>query len=161
MLFFRQFIRRYADGRFKKGLSDRMSWIHFLAYDKGRGGLLTDLAKYKYPQTQKRNLGHDNTKKPFPSIEEIKKWDKERIVNFLESKKGELERECLIKETSKAEANDLVHVFVDNSNIAIEGKHTIGELENLGSFDYERDSRYFNQLRIDYGRLLTTVQCAP
>ncbi|RIB08327.1 hypothetical protein C2G38_2252099 [Gigaspora rosea] len=65
----------------------------------------------------------------------------------------------LIKEISKAEANDLVHVFVDNSNITIEGKYTIAELENLGSFDCERDSRYFNQLRIDYGRLLTTVQC--
>ncbi|CAG8487813.1 8513_t:CDS:2, partial [Cetraspora pellucida] len=52
----------------------------------------------------------------------------------------------LIKEISKAEANDLVHVFVDNSNITIEGEYTV-------------DSHYFNQLRIDYGRLITTVQC--
>ncbi|KAF0510058.1 nyn domain-containing protein [Gigaspora margarita] len=224
MLFFRPFIRRYAGGHFKKGLSDRMSWIHFLGYDirealtrskllKGRrDGLLTDLAKYKCPQTQKRNLVHDNTKNPFPSVEEIKKWKKEQVIKFLESKKDELELEevdiniinrnrisgsafllltdeklrniglslgpaitvaHLVKEISKAfppiykESNDLVYVFVDNSNIAIEGKYTVGNLEHLGSFDYEKNSRYFNQLCIDYGRLLKTVQhghklgCAP
>ncbi|CAG8617493.1 10652_t:CDS:1, partial [Paraglomus occultum] len=186
MLFFRPFIRCYADGHHKKGLS-----------------LLTNLAKYKFlkcPKIQKRNLGYDNTKKHFPSVEEIKKWKTEQVITFLESKKDELRLEevdfniinrnmisgssflllteeklrniglslspaitiaHLVKEISKAfppEPNDLVYIFVDNSNITIEGKYTVGDLECLGSFDYERSTHYFSQLRIDYGRLLKTVQ---
>ncbi|CAG8796709.1 14337_t:CDS:2, partial [Gigaspora margarita] len=199
----KNFIKQQEWDQLKKELCEK-NWR--------RDGLLTDLAKYKCPQTQKRNLVHDNTKNPFPSVEEIKKWKKEQVIKFLESKKDELELEevdiniinrnrisgsafllltdeklrniglslgpaitvaHLVKEISKAfppiykESNDLVYVFVDNSNIAIEGKYTVGNLEHLGSFDYERNSRYFNQLCIDYGRLLKTVQhehklgCAP
>ncbi|CAI2169790.1 19350_t:CDS:2 [Funneliformis geosporum] len=50
----------------------------------------------------------------------------------------------------------LVHVFVDNSNTFIEARYTVGELE--GYFDHRRNSSYLQNLHIDYGRLLTTVQ---
>ncbi|KAF0510059.1 nyn domain-containing protein [Gigaspora margarita] len=56
-------------------------------------------------------------------------------------------------------STNLVHVFIDNSNIWIEGKYTVGNLERLGTFDFNRNSYYFKQLQIDHGRLLTTVQC--
>ncbi|CAG8782839.1 779_t:CDS:2, partial [Dentiscutata erythropus] len=70
----------------------------------------------------------------------------------------------LIKKISRTPLMDrlptnLVHVFIDNSNIWIEGKYTVGNLERLGTFDFDRNSYYFKQLQIDHGRLLTTVQC--
>ncbi|GBB84282.1 hypothetical protein RclHR1_01090021 [Rhizophagus clarus] len=45
------------------------------------------------------------------------------------------------------EPTGLVHVFIDNSNVEIEGKKLISKLEKI----------YENQLHIDYGRLLKTV----
>ncbi|PKY47258.1 hypothetical protein RhiirA4_462388 [Rhizophagus irregularis] len=45
------------------------------------------------------------------------------------------------------EPTGLVHIFVDNSNIEIEGKKLISALESV----------YENQLYIDYGRLLKTL----
>ncbi|CAG8460168.1 2774_t:CDS:2 [Racocetra fulgida] len=102
----------------------------------------------------------------------IKEWP--RITEGKENiAKCEVDRECkdcegwiahLVKEISKAsppihkETNDLVYVFVDNFNITIEGKYTVGNLEHFGSFDYERNSHYFSQLCIDYSRLFKTVQ---
>ncbi|CAG8515772.1 9003_t:CDS:2 [Paraglomus occultum] len=51
----------------------------------------------------------------------------------------------------------LVYVFVDNSNLFIEGKYTVGRIEQAGNFDYQRNSYQLNQLYIDHGRLLSTV----
>ncbi|CAG8642992.1 3920_t:CDS:2, partial [Paraglomus occultum] len=70
----------------------------------------------------------------------------------------------LIEKVSKTSVMDkpitnLVHLFIDNSNIWIEGKYTVGNLERLGTFDSDRNSYCFKQLQIDHGRLLTTVQC--
>src|SRR5438128_9058931 len=45
----------------------------------------------------------------------------------------------LIKEITNT---NLVHVFIDNSNIWIEGKYTVGNLERLGTFDFDRNSYY-------------------
>ncbi|PKY14961.1 hypothetical protein RhiirB3_510339 [Rhizophagus irregularis] len=45
------------------------------------------------------------------------------------------------------EPTGLVHIFIDNPNIEIEGKQLISNLENV----------YEDQLYIDYGRLLKTV----
>ncbi|CAG8476053.1 5414_t:CDS:2 [Paraglomus occultum] len=70
----------------------------------------------------------------------------------------------LIKEVSRTSIMDRpftnhVHIFIDNSNIWIEGKYTVGNLEQLGTYDFDRNSYYFRQLQIDHGRLLNTVQC--
>ncbi|CAG8432904.1 4733_t:CDS:2 [Diversispora eburnea] len=97
-------------------------------------------------QILKRNLSHYHTNKPFPSVKEIEKWNPSQTVDFLESKKGELylednhikiiEKERIAaEEISKALYNNLVYVFIDNSNITID------------------------RFRIDYGLLLKTVQC--
>ncbi|CAI2192503.1 5968_t:CDS:2 [Funneliformis geosporum] len=51
-----------------------------------------------------------------------------------------------------------VYIFVDNSNIFIEGKYPIGMLEKIGIFDHNRNSKCFNQFRIDHDLLLATVQ---
>ncbi|CAG8484574.1 672_t:CDS:2 [Paraglomus brasilianum] len=51
----------------------------------------------------------------------------------------------------------LVYVFVDNSNLFIEGKYTVGRIEQAGNFDYQRNSYQLNQLYIDHGRLLLTL----
>ncbi|CAJ0911484.1 6021_t:CDS:2, partial [Entrophospora sp. SA101] len=50
----------------------------------------------------------------------------------------------------------LVHEFVDNSNLFIEGKFTIGQLECI--FDTEKNLYHINQLHIEYGQLLALVQ---
>ncbi|CAG8540962.1 46496_t:CDS:2 [Gigaspora margarita] len=65
----------------------------------------------------------------------------------------------LIKEISRTSmsSTNLAHVYIDNSNIWIEGKYTVGDLEQLGTFDFDRGSYYFKQLQIDHGKLLTTV----
>ncbi|RIB02810.1 hypothetical protein C2G38_2226807 [Gigaspora rosea] len=52
----------------------------------------------------------------------------------------------------------LIYIFIDNLNVFIEGKYAIAELENLGTFDNKRHPRCFNQLRIDHGKLLATIQ---
>ncbi|CAG8500804.1 2294_t:CDS:10 [Diversispora eburnea] len=54
--------------------------------------------------------------------------------------------------------DQLVYVFVDNSNVLIEGKYAVAELKNLSTFDKKRDSLCFNQFRIDHGHLLATIQ---
>ncbi|CAG8573142.1 7830_t:CDS:2 [Ambispora gerdemannii] len=46
----------------------------------------------------------------------------------------------------------LVYVFVDNSNLFIEGKYTVGRIERADIFDYQRNSYQLNQLYIDHGR---------
>ncbi|CAG8844187.1 34683_t:CDS:2, partial [Gigaspora margarita] len=51
-----------------------------------------------------------------------------------------------------------IYIFVDNSDVFIEGKYAIAELENLGTFDNKRHSPCFNQFRIDNGKLLATIQ---
>ncbi|CAG8639756.1 45609_t:CDS:2, partial [Gigaspora margarita] len=61
----------------------------------------------------------------------------------------------LIKKISRS---SLVHVFIDSLNLWNEGKYTVGNLEQLGTFDFDRNSYYFKQLQIDHGKLLTTVQ---
>ncbi|CAG8650293.1 9413_t:CDS:2, partial [Acaulospora colombiana] len=58
--------------------------------------------------------------------------------------------------TSKSNTG-LVSVFADNSNLFIEGKYTIGQIEKAGTFDQQRNSFYLNQLHIDHGRLLSTI----
>ncbi|CAG8802039.1 6421_t:CDS:2, partial [Gigaspora margarita] len=69
----------------------------------------------------------------------------------------------LMKEISRTSridrpSTDCVHVYIDNSNIWIEEKYTIENLERLGTFDLDRSSDHFKQLQIDHGKLLTTVQ---
>ncbi|RHZ81877.1 hypothetical protein Glove_117g599 [Diversispora epigaea] len=51
----------------------------------------------------------------------------------------------------------LVSVFVDNSNVLIEGKYTVGDIEETGEYDRQRGSYYISQLHLDHGRLLRTV----
>jgi uncharacterized LabA/DUF88 family protein len=50
-----------------------------------------------------------------------------------------------------------VWVIVDNSNIFIEGKYAVAEAEGIGSNDRRRNELTLPYLRIDYGRLLTTI----
>ncbi|CAJ0769020.1 4164_t:CDS:2 [Entrophospora sp. SA101] len=61
-----------------------------------------------------------------------------------------------INELKKPRSTGLVHVFVDNSNIFIEGKFNIGQLEYI--FDTEKNLYHINQLHIEYGQLLALVQ---
>ncbi|CAG8627927.1 2844_t:CDS:2 [Funneliformis caledonium] len=68
----------------------------------------------------------------------------------------------LIKEiqgagTSKSPTS-LVSVFVNNSNLFIEEKFTVSQLESAGTFDQQRNSHYLNQLHINHGRLLSADQ---
>ncbi|CAG8568996.1 19680_t:CDS:2 [Gigaspora margarita] len=63
-----------------------------------------------------------------------------------------------LKKSNTPKSNSgLVFVFVDNSNLFIEGKYTVGRFEKAGSFDYQRNSYQLNQLYVDHGRLLSTV----
>ncbi|KAJ3063259.1 hypothetical protein HK102_008524, partial [Quaeritorhiza haematococci] len=48
------------------------------------------------------------------------------------------------------------YIFVDNSNLWIEGKYAVASTLHIGQFESER-IRCLPTLRIDYGRLLTTV----
>jgi hypothetical protein len=54
----------------------------------------------------------------------------------------------------------LVSVFMDNTNILIEGKKTVGAIEGGAKADvkyrYNRNS-YISELHLDHGRLLSTV----
>ncbi|CAJ0764732.1 3503_t:CDS:2 [Entrophospora sp. SA101] len=61
-----------------------------------------------------------------------------------------------IDELKKPRSTGLVHVFVDNSNLFIEGKFNIGQLECI--FDVEKNLYHINQLHIKYGQLLALVQ---
>ena len=51
-----------------------------------------------------------------------------------------------------------LYIFIDDSNLYIEGKYVIGELEKMGTFDRKRRQLRFDQLRIDYGQILRTIQ---
>ncbi|CAG8666950.1 8605_t:CDS:2, partial [Paraglomus occultum] len=53
---------------------------------------------------------------------------------------------------------DELYVIVDDSNIYIEGKFAVAEMECIGVVDDKRKCLYFNQLRLDYGRLLKIIQ---
>src|SRR6185436_9626874 len=48
-------------------------------------------------------------------------------------------------------------VFMDNSNLFIEGKFTVGRLEQAGEFDFQRRIYQLHELCIDHGRLLSVV----
>ncbi|CAG8526764.1 8011_t:CDS:2, partial [Funneliformis mosseae] len=67
----------------------------------------------------------------------------------------------LIKEIQGAgtlkSPTSIVSIFVDNSNLFIKEKFTVGRLESAGTFDQKRNSHYLNQLHIDHGRLLSAV----
>jgi uncharacterized LabA/DUF88 family protein len=51
-----------------------------------------------------------------------------------------------------------LYIFIDGSNLYIEGRYVVGEYENMGSFDPRRRKFCFEQLRIDYGQILRTIQ---
>ncbi|CAG8450197.1 7434_t:CDS:2 [Rhizophagus irregularis] len=48
-----------------------------------------------------------------------------------------------------------VSIFIDNSSILFEGTYTVGRIENASAYDQRRRSVYLNELKIDYGRLLS------
>lgn len=50
-----------------------------------------------------------------------------------------------------------VHIFVDNSNVYIQGMIDVGELENLYNAVNKDVIWYFRNLRIDYGKLLKLI----
>ncbi len=49
------------------------------------------------------------------------------------------------------------YVFVDNSNLFIEGQYAIGTLLGYGLFDRKRNGYKLDTLRIEYGLLLQTI----
>ncbi|CAB4430825.1 unnamed protein product [Rhizophagus irregularis] len=51
----------------------------------------------------------------------------------------------------------LVSVFIDNSSILFEGQYTVGRIVHASAYDRRRRSVYLNELKIDYGRLLSRV----
>ena len=51
-----------------------------------------------------------------------------------------------------------LYIFIDDSNLYIEGRYVVGEYESMGSFDIKRRKFRFDQLRIDYGQILRTIQ---
>ena len=52
---------------------------------------------------------------------------------------------------------DNVFVFIDNSNMFIQGTHAIAALEDAGKWDAQRTTRQLTNARIDYGALLRVV----
>jgi hypothetical protein len=50
-----------------------------------------------------------------------------------------------------------IHIFVDNSNVFIQGMTNVAELEHLYNAVNKQGIRYFKDLRIDYGRLLKVI----
>ncbi|CAI2182024.1 15572_t:CDS:2 [Funneliformis geosporum] len=85
------------------------------------------------------------------------------VVSFLpdyatdDEKRGYLKSLISTPAGTSKSPNGLVFVFVDNSNLFIEGKYTVGNLEKAGTIDRKRGSFYFNELRFDHGCLLSTV----
>ena len=55
-------------------------------------------------------------------------------------------------------SSDTLYVIVDDSNLYIEGKFAVAEMECIGVVDGKRKSLCFNQLRLDYGQLLKMIQ---
>jgi uncharacterized LabA/DUF88 family protein len=52
----------------------------------------------------------------------------------------------------------LLYIFVDNSNLFIQGRYTVGYHEGIGSFDETENCMYFGDLSIDYGQLLEKIR---
>lgn len=50
-----------------------------------------------------------------------------------------------------------IHIFVDNSNLYIQGMVNVGRLENICNAINNNGVYYFKDLRIDYGRLLRLI----
>jgi uncharacterized LabA/DUF88 family protein len=51
--------------------------------------------------------------------------------------------------------NDFVYIYIDNSNLFIEGSKVISYLENVNVFDHKRLD--FLNFYVDHGRLVTTI----
>ena len=51
-----------------------------------------------------------------------------------------------------------VHIFIDNSNLWIRGKCSVGSIENLGNWKCDREYRELEELRIDYGSLVEILR---
>ncbi|RIA92275.1 hypothetical protein C1645_820972 [Glomus cerebriforme] len=82
-------------------------------------------------------------------------------LSFLEDEgKIELLKCAILNKSIKIYSGscDDVYIFIDDSNLYIEGKYVVGGLENLGVFDRNRGRLRFDQLRIDYGRILRQIQ---
>lgn len=65
---------------------------------------------------------------------------------------------CCIVTDNPRPFTDIVSVFIDNSNILSEGKYTVGRIEHA-PYDPRRRSGYIDDLKIDYGRLLSRALC--
>ena len=50
-----------------------------------------------------------------------------------------------------------VYVFVDNSNLFIEGKKAVADREGLGTWKAQRAYRELNEMRLDYGALIDGI----
>ncbi|CAG8568974.1 19679_t:CDS:2 [Gigaspora margarita] len=92
----------------------------------------------------------------------VKNYDVEQLIKYnvkLIDKDTQLAKLVTdLKKPNTPKSNSgLVSVFVDNSNLFIEGKYTVGRIEKVGNFDYRRNSYQLNQLYVDHGRLLSTV----
>ncbi|RIB03074.1 hypothetical protein C2G38_819159 [Gigaspora rosea] len=83
---------------------------------------------------------------------------RENVKEKEESKVSKTEGNTSLYQNPPLVNTGLIYVFVDNSNVFIEGKYAIAELEKLGTFDNKRRAPCFNQFRIDHGKLLTTIQ---
>jgi hypothetical protein len=62
---------------------------------------------------------------------------------------------CLLVETTTN--TGLVHVYINHSNVLIEGKNIVGTFEHI--YDKDKKKYYMSQFRIDFGCLLTVLQC--
>ncbi|CAG8673112.1 16977_t:CDS:2, partial [Dentiscutata erythropus] len=82
----------------------------------------------------------------------------ESKVSKTEIYDNQLKKNTSLYQTPPLINTELIYVFVDNSNVFIEGKYAISKLENLGTFDNKRHSLCFNQFHIDHGKLLATIQ---
>nr|CAG8466255.1 1133_t:CDS:2 [Entrophospora candida] len=58
----------------------------------------------------------------------------------------------------REEGDKKVYLFIDNSNLFIEGKYSVGHLEKLGTIDKKRGTHYYDLIRIEHGQLLNIVQ---
>jgi len=54
------------------------------------------------------------------------------------------------------EPTDLVHIYIDNSNVLIKGRYSVAEAEDTGAYSYSRGLQFY-QLEIEYGQLLELV----
>ena len=49
------------------------------------------------------------------------------------------------------------YIFIDNSNVFIQAKKTVAELEDAGTWDEQHSVRQLNNCRVDYGCLVRTL----